>query len=363
MKKLLSILLTTTILFGNEEGSNYFVDNFLKYSTFYTSVSLESPFTPAQKFAVDIDNGTFVETTEEVETSYNLSIGVRKLARFKYQAKGKKFYDGSEKELSDIATIGAVSGWEYLVKYSKIRNFGEEFIDSESWVRYIGDNYVVKASYTNFGRQDLEFAQLDARWKKAIGSNWNFSLGGTFRGHPAYGLFPFNDWLANSDGAWWELGYQYGYEDEYWFIDPNGNGIQDPGEPGDYNWFDENGDIVAESDEEFYEYYYGDLITQYNDEEVEKLGFQYESSLVIGVDYYLYEKKYWVHGWVSVMPISKGLTDYSFKYETGDIDFDLGIVAGWKFNRSLGVFGEGRYLSAFGIDAYEVKAGINYTIF
>ena len=29
MKKLLSILLTTTILFGNE-GSNYFVDNFLK---------------------------------------------------------------------------------------------------------------------------------------------------------------------------------------------------------------------------------------------------------------------------------------------------------------------------------------------
>ena len=30
MRKLLSILLTTAILFGNEEGSNYFVDNFLK---------------------------------------------------------------------------------------------------------------------------------------------------------------------------------------------------------------------------------------------------------------------------------------------------------------------------------------------
>ena len=43
MNKLLSLLLTTTILFANE-GSNYFVDNFLKYSTFYTSVSLNAPF-------------------------------------------------------------------------------------------------------------------------------------------------------------------------------------------------------------------------------------------------------------------------------------------------------------------------------
>ena len=98
--------------------------------------------------------------------------------------------------------------------YSSIRSFGEEFIDSESWVRYLGDNFVVKGSYANFGRQGLEFGQLDARWKKAIGSNWNFSLGGNFRGHPAYGLFPFNDWLANSEGQWWELGYQYGYDDE-----------------------------------------------------------------------------------------------------------------------------------------------------
>ena len=296
MKKLLLTLLATTILCG-EGGSNYFVDNFLKYSTFYTSVSLNSPYVPADKFSVDIENGTFIETTEENELAYNVSIGVRKLARFKYQAKGKNFYDGSEKNLSDVATIGAVSGWEYLVKYSSIRQFGEEFVDTESWVRYLGDNYVIKGSYANFGRQDLEFGQLDARWRKPVGSNWNFSLGGNFRGHPAYGLFPFNDWLANSEGQWWEVGYNYGYEDEYWFDDINENGIQDPGENGDYNWYDDSGELVAESDDEFYEYYYGDLITLYNEEEVDKLGYQWEASVVIGVDYYLYEKKYWVHGW------------------------------------------------------------------
>ena len=80
---------------------------------------------------------------------------------------------------------------------------------------------------------------------------------------------------------------------------------------------------------------------------------------MVFLDYYLYEKKYWLHGWASIMPVSKGLTDYSFTYEDGDIDFDIGIVAGWKFNRNLGVFGEGRYLSAFGIDAYEVKVNID----
>jgi len=363
MKKLLALVLTLGFLFAEEDGSNYFVDNFLKYSTFYSSISLQAPFEPQQKFNFDPELGTFVETTEEVEGSYNVSFGIRKLARFKYQAKKGNFYDGTEKELSDVATIGAVSGWEYLVKFSAIRSFGEEFVASESWVRFLGDNFVIKGSYAKFGLRDLEFGQLDVRYRKPFGLSWNFTAGGDVRGHPAYGLFPFNDWLADSDGQWWNLAYDYGYEDEYYFHDHNQNGVQDEGEPGDYEWFDENGDLIAETDGEFYEYYYGDLIALYNEEQVDLLGWQYESSLVIGIDYYLYEKKYWVHGWASVMPFSLGHTEHSFKYDKGDIDFDLGLVAGWKFNRNFGVFGEGRYLRYFGIDAYEVKVGVNYTIF
>ena len=354
MKKLIMLLLSTSFLLA--ESSNYFVDNFLKYSTFYTSISLTSPFVQSSTWEVDTEAGTFIETTKENELSYNISLGVRKLARFKYQSKGKNFYDGSEKELSDVATIGAVSGWEYLLKYSTIRTFGEEFVDTDSWIRYLGDNFVVKGSYANFGLRDLEFGQLDARWKKSVGSNWNFSLGGNFRGHPAYGLFPFNDWLQDNEGQWWELAYEYNYVDEYYWIDEQ-NGI------GDYNWYDENGDLVAETDGEFYEYYYGDIINLYNEDEINLLGYQWEASVVLGVDYYLYDKKYWVHGWASIMPYSKGLTDYAFTYEKGDVDFDIGLVAGYKFNRSVGIFGEGRYLSYFGIDAYEVKAGINVTVF
>ena len=101
MKKLLvGLMITVGTLFANEEGGNYFIDNFLKYSTFYTSVSLNAPFEVQSKWEVDVDNGTFVETTKENELEYNLSVGVRKLARFKYQSKGKNFYDGSEKNLT-----------------------------------------------------------------------------------------------------------------------------------------------------------------------------------------------------------------------------------------------------------------------
>ena len=358
MKKfLITLLMASYTLFGAApQQNNYFMDNFLKYSTFYGSAGLQSPFTPKQTFAVDAEQGTFNETTEEIEGSYNLSLGIRKLARFKYQAKGKKFYDGSEKELSDIATIGTVSGWEYLIKFSSIRQFGEEFVDTESWVRYLGDNFVVKASYANFGREQLEFGQLDTRWRKALGNNWNVTVGGNFRAHPAYGLFPFNDWLQQNQGRWWELAYNYGYSDEFYWIDEDA-GI------GSYNWYDDEGNVVAEDDDEFYEYYYGDLITLYNEEEIDALGYQWEFSPVIGLDYYRYEKSWWVHSWVSIMPYSKGLTEYSFKHKKGAIDHDCGIVAGWKFNKNFGMFGEARYLSYWGINAYELKAGINFTVF
>ena len=63
MKKLLVLLLTMVTFFEvshcEEEQSNYFVDNFLKYSTFYTSVSAQSPFEPKQKFDFDQEQRKF----------------------------------------------------------------------------------------------------------------------------------------------------------------------------------------------------------------------------------------------------------------------------------------------------------------
>ncbi len=359
MRKLLFVLLTITgLLFSQEteekkKKNSYFIDNFLKYSTFYFSVGLDSPFAPAQTFKVDTDANTFEETTQEIESSYNLTFGVRKLARFKYQVKKNNFYDGSENELSEKALLGAVSGWEYQAKYSKIRAFGEEFVDSENWIRYLGDKFVVKGAYVNLGREDLEFGQIDIRWRKSVGSKWNFTVGTNFRAHPAYGQNPFGDWI-NQGNVWWDLAYHYGYDDELYEI---GDGIFD------YLWYGPDGQIIAETDGEFYEYIYGDLIHTYNEEVIDALGYQWESSVALGVDFYHYTKSNWVHGWVTVMPYSYGLTDYSFTYEPDDIDLDVGLIAGMKVNKHFGLFGEARYLSYFGIDSYSLKAGLNYTFF
>ena len=102
--------------------------------------------------------------------------------------------------------------------------------------------------------------------------------------------------------------YEYGYSDEYWFEDLNQNGIQGPNEFGSYEWFNEDGELMK-TDDEFYEYYYGDIINLYNEEEIDKLGYQWESSLVLGVDYYLYDNNIGFMG-TPIIPISKGLTDY-----------------------------------------------------
>ena len=45
------------------------------------------------------------------------------------------------------------------------------------------------------------------------------------------------------------------------------------------------------------------------------------------------------------------------------MDNDVGLVAGFKLGKHLGVFGESRSLSYWGIESYEVKAGVNYVFF
>ena len=90
-------------------------DSFIKYSTFYGSAQMSSPLAAQQDLSftgVEIEDETI-----EIPYDYNYSFGIRKMARFKYQVKKGHFYDGSENELTDNATLGAVTGWEYLILY------------------------------------------------------------------------------------------------------------------------------------------------------------------------------------------------------------------------------------------------------
>ena len=190
--KILYVLLTISLASGG------LFDSFIKYSTLYTLAQISSPL--ANQTNVGFTGADIIQETVEIPYDYNYSFGIRKMARFKYQIKKGHFYDGSENELTDNATLGAVTGWEYLIKYSDVRNAGNVFKEQEYWLRYLGKSYTIKAQYSEFGEQELTFGQLDMKYRKELGG-FDFTAGVSFRGRPIV-IKPVIDW-ENQFDAWW----------------------------------------------------------------------------------------------------------------------------------------------------------------
>ena len=116
---------------------------FFDYSTLYLSGTMGTPY---------------VKGNQVLKNDYNYTIGLRKIALFPYQSRSR-FYKGNESSLADKAVIGAVNGWEYLFKYSDVRNRNNEFKDTEVWLKWSNDNCVVKSKYVNKESRDLEFTE------------------------------------------------------------------------------------------------------------------------------------------------------------------------------------------------------------
>ena len=104
---------------------------FFDNSTIYGSASLGTPY---------------VKGSEVLKDDYNYTVGLRKIALFPYQGRSR-FYKGNESSLADKAVIGAVNGWEYLFKYSQVRNRDNEFKDAEVWLKWSNDNFVYKTIF------------------------------------------------------------------------------------------------------------------------------------------------------------------------------------------------------------------------
>ena len=116
------------------------------------------PFAENQEFLVNgvAGSGQLVEITQVNKPNYNISVGLRKIARFDYQVKRGQFYTGQENEVSDYATISNAPGVEYLLEYSSVRNRGMVFRQHEYKVRYISNNFTLKGAYVNDGLIDLK---------------------------------------------------------------------------------------------------------------------------------------------------------------------------------------------------------------
>ena len=332
------------------------IKNFFKYSTFYTSMSMNTSFVESDDY-IAVDKG-YENVTEINPYDYNLTIGIRKIARFDYEYKVKTWYYGTEKAVADNVTIGNSTGWEYLLNFSFIRNRGNKFIDQNLWLRYLGDKCVTKLQYKDNQRVNLEYISFDTRYRINSG-NWDFTVGAVVRAHPAYGFVPIRDFWVPGESTFQQLAEDFGYAPEQW--------IQ--GFYVNNNWYAVSGGdstLVATSNDEFFNHYFGDAVASFNEREIEKLGIQKELSAVLGIAYYKYTPKFWLHAWVNCLPYHYGLDDYSFEYGKSDLDWlewDAGWILGTRVTKNLGLFVEGTHMKYWDKPVYEVKFGFNYLFF
>mgnify|MGYP003135148831 CR=1 FL=1 len=330
--------------------------DFLKYSTLYTSMSMNTSFIERQDYRA-IDKG-YEDITQINPYDYNLTIGLRKIARFDYEYKVKTWYYGTEKAVADNVTIGNSVGFEYLFNYSFIRSRNDKFTEKNFWLRYLGKSCVTKIQYVDKQRVDLRYNSFDTRFRINKG-NWDFTIGGVFRVHSAYGITPIEDFWMAGESTFQQLAQDFGYAPEQWI----------EGFYVDQNWYNISGGdsvLVATSNDEFFNHYFGDAVATYNERELEKLGMQKELSAVFGVAYYKYTHKFWLHAWFNLMPLHYGLDEYSYDY--GDnalewLEWDSGAILGVRLNKHLGLFVEGTHLKYWGKEVFDCKFGFNYLIF
>ena len=318
---------------------------FFKYSTFYTSMSMNTSMIEDQDY-IAVQKG-YEDVTQVNPYDYNLTIGLRKIARFDYEYKVKTWYYGTEKAVADNVTIGNSVGWEYLLNYSFIRNRGDRYTNQDFWLRYLGQKCVTKIQLKNDERRNLEFISFDTRYRLQSG-NFDFTLGVMGRQHPVYHILPIEDFWVSGENTFNDLAEDFGYSTQY---------VQ-----GSWHWFNNN-ELIATSNDEFYKHYFGEAIANYNNEQLEALGSVYELSMAIGVAYYKYTNNAWLHTWLNCMPIHYGLSEYSYEYDGVGLDLDAGVVAGLRITKHLGVFVEGTYLNYWEKPIYDCKFGFNYLMF
>jgi|TARA_R100000329_G_C7617625_1_gene219403 hypothetical protein len=318
---------------------------FFQYATVYSSFTMSTSTIETQDY-IAVNKG-YEETTQINPFDINATIGIRKIARFDFEAKRQVWYYGDEKSVSDYTTLSRFNGWEYLFNYSFIRNQSETFTNSDFWLRYVSDKFIAKAQIKNDDMRDLSFSSLDLRYRINKGG-LDLSFGGCGRKHDVYHLNPIEDVWSNGENTFQDLANDFGYSTQY---------VQ-----GQWYWF-KDGDLLATSNDEFFKHYFGSAIAEYNQNFLDDLGRVNELSLVMGLSYYYYKDNYWLLTWVNILPIHYGLSEYSHQYAGTPIDLDLGLVAGLKITKSLGFFVETNYMRFWEKDIYECKFGFNYLIF
>jgi hypothetical protein len=362
-------------------------EDILKYGTIYIAGNVNNPY---QKQSIDYvvrtnpsgslyDVPVVEDATEYHEFDYRYGLGIRRIARFDYENKEKAYYDGTENNVALSSPTAAFDGWEYLFHWEKERERGEVFTNHRYFLRHTGKYHIAKIESRAEGNVGFEYNSAEVRARLPIGKKFSISAGAILRTHQqAFGYNPVEIWLneTNENGQalnpWYTLGFEYGYDDIYYTQqDALGNNISD------WYWVDPEGNIVANTDLEFRETVFADLMNQYNREQWALLDAFAEVAPIVGADYYIYRDKFWLHSYVNyILPYHKYIKgDEAFSYlnrnnwglgglaqdsslEQWD-DYQAGIVMGWNISSKLGIFVEGEYTKFWDTEIFKSTIGLN----
>jgi len=364
--------------------------DFLKYGTIYGSGDVSNSVEEKERsYFVRTNNDGSIYSIPRVEDNtikypfdYRIGFGIRKLARFDYERKPKNFYDGTENQLAFSAPSSAIQGLEYQFHIERERFRGIEYKNHRVFLKHTGKYHIVKAESREVGTINLKYQSAEVRARLPIGNKFSISAGAVYRRHDRpYGYNPIEIWLNETDvngnpvNPWYTLGFDYGYDDIFYTeTDENGDTTND------WYWIDPNGVRVADTDLEFRETIFTDLMNRYNQERWNALSAFGEIAPIVGFDFYHYENNFWVHAYGNyILPYHRyiqgderatylnrnnwGIGGLKTDAEPEQwIDYSFGASLGWKVGKNFGVFMEGEFTKMWDSKLFQTTFGINYTI-
>lgn len=348
---LLTLLFVPFSVFGQISIKDRLKREF-KFSTFYAAYNGNNSISDVNTYSV-LDGLT--TTTTETPYDYSAVFGLRKIQRFGYEPNiQNRFKNGTENSFSDAATVGSKSrGFEYLFEFDYRRQQGKEFLNQDHFVRYIADRYILKVEYLEDGFADIGYFEASQRFRHKFNRKFSVNIGAMERISEPYGFNPLEEWMLPNGGLHYNnLALQQGYNID--FSDPNNVVYLDP-----------NGNVVANSTAVWEEVVVPQILADYVAEKRSELPNKWEYSMVLGFDYYRWKKDFWIHSWANVLPYHIDIeNEYSYHtFNDGQwVDYSGGLIFGYRFNKSLGIFMEGRYHKYWNRSWYEFSTGINYII-
>ena len=363
MKKILILLLLPLFSFSQftYKGHEYNIEDIfkdqLKFSTIYGAVNGGTSISDVKTFSIMDGLQT---STIETPFDYSVTIGIRKIARFGHENKAQTFYDGTESNYTDAATVGKVRGFEYLFEIDYARQQGVDYIDQHHFIRYSSDDdcedplcidyFAAKVEYLKDGFADIEYFELSERYRYKHNKDLAFSIGAVHRLAEPYGYNPLDEWMLSNGN----LHYTYLALEEGYNIDVANSVYMDP-----------DGNIVANSADVWKEVVIPQVLADYTTRKRNDLKNIIQHSIVIGFDYYKYTKNYWLHAWGNLLPYHyDNGNEFSYhNYVDGQwYDYSGGIIFGQKLSKQLGIFAEGKYNKYWNREWYDFKFGFNYVI-